>query len=107
MRLNSVKIKRLRSIEEVELKDCGDFNVLIGKNNAGKSSILLAINTFFECIKGGNIITLNPTLKKEIDFFNKETDSSIEIVVNFGLDSNDKKDLMKVINEAPQMKIPV
>ncbi|NET46048.1 ATP-dependent endonuclease [Okeania sp. SIO2B3] len=107
MRLHSVKIKRLRSIEEVELKDCGDFNVLIGKNNAGKSSILLAIDTFFECIKDGNIITFNPTLKKEIDFFNKETDSSIEIVVTFGLDSNDKKDLMKVINEATQMKNPV
>ncbi|NEQ75023.1 MAG: AAA family ATPase [Okeania sp. SIO2C9] len=114
MRLHSVKIKRLRSIEEVELKDCGDFNVFIGKNNSGKSSILLAIDTFFVEIntllknlkdaKDGKIITLDYTLKKEIDFFNKETDSPIEIVVIFGLESSDKKDLMKVINEAPQMK---
>ncbi|NER05210.1 MAG: AAA family ATPase, partial [Okeania sp. SIO3C4] len=105
MRLHSVKIKRLRSIEEVELKDCGDFNVLIGKNNSGKSSILLAINTFFKCIKDGNIITLNPTIEKEIDFFNKETNSPIEIIIVFGLDRDDKDVLInEIIHTAPQMK---
>ncbi|MDJ0555601.1 MAG: AAA family ATPase [Microcoleaceae cyanobacterium MO_207.B10] len=114
MRLHSVKIKRLRSIEEIELKDCGDFNVAIGKNNAGKSSILLAIDTFFREIntflkiikdgKDGKIMAFNFTLKKEVDFFNKETDLPIEIVVTFGLDSNDKEDLMKIINEAPKIK---
>ncbi|WP_334758049.1 AAA family ATPase [Nostoc sp.] len=53
MKLETINVKRFRSIESTELANCGDFNVLIGKNNTGKSSILLAINAFFECIKNG------------------------------------------------------
>lgn len=57
MKLESVSINKYRSIDSTKLTNCGGFNVLIGKNNSGKSSILSAINTFFTCIHAGNVVT--------------------------------------------------
>ena len=85
MKLESVYISRFRSIKSVELIKCGGFNVLIDKNNSGKSSILSAINSFFKCIQDGNVVGLNPPIGKEIDFFNREIDKSIEITLNFSM----------------------
>ncbi len=39
MRLEQVHFKGFRSIQDVTLSHCGGFNVLIGKNNAGKSNL--------------------------------------------------------------------
>jgi AAA15 family ATPase/GTPase len=57
--LNSLKIKNFRCFEEFELQQLGRVNLLVGKNNCGKTSILEAvhildsvdINPFHEAIK--------------------------------------------------------
>ena len=105
MKLESVSIKRFRSIKSIEITNCGEFNVLIGKNNSGKSSILSAINDFFSCIQSGNIVTLNPPSAKEIDFFKRETKLPIEITLTFSLSLAERETLVQdIITEAPQMK---
>ncbi|MEG4349283.1 AAA family ATPase [Microcoleus sp. LAD1_D3] len=105
MKLESVYISKFRSIKSVDIIKCGDFNVLIGKNNSGKSSILSAINSFFNCIQDGNVVALNPPIGKEIDFFNKETHESIEITLTFSMSSPDIDGLVQdIVTEAPQMK---
>jgi AAA15 family ATPase/GTPase len=43
MRIQSLEVRRFRSIEKTVLTNCGGSNVLIGKNNAGKSNILSTI----------------------------------------------------------------
>ena len=43
MFLRSLEIKNYRSLEHVELDHLGQFNVLIGRNNAGKSSVFGAL----------------------------------------------------------------
>ena len=43
MYLDSIEIKRYRSIENTKLTSCGEFNVLIGKNNSGKSDIVFKL----------------------------------------------------------------
>ena len=43
MFLHSLAVKNYRSLEEVRLEELGYFNVLIGRNNAGKSSIFKAL----------------------------------------------------------------
>jgi AAA15 family ATPase/GTPase len=43
--LQAVSVKRLRSVSEAAITNCGRFNVLIGKNNAGKSTMLSALQT--------------------------------------------------------------
>jgi len=105
MKLESVNIKRFRSIESGELADCGGFNVLIGKNNSGKSNILSAIYAFFACMKSGNVVTLNPPIRQEIDFFEKEIEFPIDITLTFSLSLAERDALIRdIVTEAPQMK---
>jgi predicted ATP-dependent endonuclease of OLD family len=105
MKLESVYISQFRSIKSVELINCGDFNVLIGKNNSGKSSILSAINCFFKSIQEGNVVGLNPPIGKEIDFFNREIEKPIEIISTFSISSSDRDALVQdIVTEAAQMK---
>ena len=45
--ISRVCVSRFRSIKELELDDLGDFTVLAGLNNSGKSNILRAVHAFF------------------------------------------------------------
>ena len=47
MKVEAINISNFRSVSSCELGDCSGFNVLIGKNNSGKSNILSAIDAFF------------------------------------------------------------
>lgn len=105
MKLVSVKVAKFRSIENGELKGCGDFNVLIGKNNSGKSNVLTAIDAFFDCVKEGSLVTLSPSIGNEIDFFQKSKSHPLEITLKFALNQDDRNDLVTAITiDAPQMK---
>lgn len=105
MKLESVSINRFRSIDSNQLSNCGDFNVLIGKNNSGKSSILSAINAFFTCIQSDNVVTLDPLIGQEIDFFKRETQLPIEITITFSLSLAERDALIRdIVTEAPQMR---
>ncbi|MEH1974041.1 MAG: AAA family ATPase [Nostoc sp.] len=105
MKLESVVIKRFRSIESSELTNCGGFNVLIGKNNSGKSSVLSAIHAFFNCLHNGEVLTLKPKIGREIDFFDKKTQVPIEISHTFSLTLAERDVLIRdIVTESPQMK---
>lgn len=105
MKLESVHIKRFRSIEDDVLDECGNFNVLIGKNNSGKSNVLSAISAFFTCAGNANIVSLNPPNGREIDFFDKNTETPIEVSVTLALSETERAKLLSdIIDEAPQMK---
>jgi putative ATP-dependent endonuclease of the OLD family len=105
MKLESINIRRFRSIEAIELKDCDRFNVLIGKNNSGKSNILSAIDAFFHCIHNGSIVSLDPPIGKLIDFFERTVEFPIEVILCFLLQPDEKESLIQsIITEAPQMK---
>ncbi len=41
--INHLSIENFRSHKQTELKDCGRVNILLGKNNAGKTAVLEAI----------------------------------------------------------------
>ena len=105
MKLESVGIQRFRSIEKGELPNCGGFNVLIGRNNSGKSNILAAIDAFFTCTRDGNLATLDPPVGREIDYFGKRTELPIDITLTFSLSSAGRDSLIgDIVAEAPQMK---
>jgi AAA15 family ATPase/GTPase len=45
--LRSLKIENFRCFPSFELKQLGRVNLLVGKNNSGKTSILEGINLFY------------------------------------------------------------
>lgn len=105
MKLHHVSIKRYRSAENVEVSGIGEFNVFIGKNNSGKSTLLSAIQAFYRCIKNGNVISLAPGIGKALDFSNHVTALPIEIGMTFSLELAERDSLIRdIAEEAPQLK---
>ena len=46
MMLNSLEIKNFRSLEDFQVKKLGQVNLIVGKNNCGKSSVLEALRIY-------------------------------------------------------------
>ena len=104
MKVQVVQINNLRSISFCELTSCGGFNVLIGKNNSGKSNILSAINAFFAAVSDGAIVCLDPLINKEVDFYNKNSTSPAEVTLTFLLDKEEREALLAgLIEDSPQV----
>jgi putative ATP-dependent endonuclease of the OLD family len=106
MKLEFISISGFRGIESIILKECGEFNVIIGKNNAGKSTILMAIDAFFESVKtGGGLVSINPPYKHKVDYHYKRTNKSIEFAFSFHLTLPERDELIQdTISEAPRLK---
>lgn len=81
MIIKSVEVKNFRSIRETCL-DCDNLTAIIGRNGAGKSSFLDAIDTFYDIAAP---IT-------EEDFFNRDISSTIEIRVTYSNLRDDEKE---------------
>jgi putative ATP-dependent endonuclease of the OLD family len=103
--IKEISIKNYRSIEMATLSNCGNFNVLIGKNNSGKSNILAGIEALFSCLRRNEFVDLRPPLGKQIDFNVNHTNDPIELRVCFTLSNSDWATLVTdIISDLPQVK---
>ncbi len=83
--INNVKIERLRGIRECILDDFGRFNIFLGHNNCGKTTVLEAIYLFLgndNIIGNVNINNLCQLIvdndeKYKLNFYNLETEYPI------------------------------
>ena len=73
MKLINISIKNYRSIKESGIVHCKNLMLLIGKNNAGKSNFLKALDLFFNQGKP----------KHEDYYFGLDQDNEIEIKLTF------------------------
>jgi AAA15 family ATPase/GTPase len=81
MIIKSVEVKNFRSIREARL-DCDNLTAIVGRNGAGKSSFLYAIDTFYDT---------KASITEE-DFFDRDVGSPIEIRVTYGDLREDEKE---------------
>ncbi len=44
--INELRIAQYRGLQDLELKDCGRVNLLVGENNSGKTTVLDALSLF-------------------------------------------------------------
>jgi predicted ATPase len=84
MLLSELEIKNYRSLEAVQLDGLAKFNVLIGRNNAGKSSIFGAVLRLTDHIFGRSIPF--PSLLTD-----KEENRSIELRLRFSLSEAERE----------------
>jgi putative ATP-dependent endonuclease of the OLD family len=104
MKLDSVRIRGYRSAKDVQLLDVGNFNVLIGKNNSGKSTVLFSVYAFFRCIASGPVST-NPPFGKQIDFSKNAEEEPIRVTLTFSMQLAERDALIRdIATEAPQVK---
>ncbi len=105
MQVRSVDIENFRGVERARLEGCGELNVLIGKNNSGKSTLLDAINGFFGVMQAGGVVQLNPTLSAPTNFRRGADDRRIRISVQLRLTDEERTATVEdVVGEAPQMR---
>lgn len=103
MRLTSLSIRNFRSLENIHLNDLALTNVLIGRNNAGKSSL-------FEAVK----LLRRVGQREEIDWLRSTTCHEharpISMTLRFKLGAHERKDLLLVCaptghNEGPRIQL--
>jgi len=102
MLLRRVWVTGLRSIDKAEMDSCGHFNVLIGKNNSGKSNLLSAVLGFFNTLKSGEIVDLRPMFNTEDDYYDRNSKRPIEITCTFDIAADE----MAKIVESMSIEFP-
>lgn len=81
--VNSVEIKNFKSVRSIELSDCKDINIIIGRPNVGKSNILEALSLFdVPYLIGSKTKSLKSLIRldnvSEL-FYNGESNREIEV----------------------------
>jgi putative ATP-dependent endonuclease of the OLD family len=106
LRLSTIEISSFRSIEKADLAQCGSLNVLIGRNNSGKSNILSAIQLFFDFFKSSNLVaTSQPPISEGTNWFRRDRAKPIVISGVLQLADAEMAAIVDAIsNEAPQMR---
>lgn len=89
MKISKIHIENFRGLKEIDLTP-SQMNCIIGENNAGKSTALLAINLF-----------LNGTKISESDYYDK----SKEIFIDITFSDLNENDLNKISDEENRSRI--
>src|SRR5436190_14223700 len=83
MILKQLDIKNFKSLEDVTLDKVDQFNVIIGRNNSGKSSVFAALESL-------RAVILGEGRDWSTALTHRETDRSWEIAVLFELSSAER-----------------
>ncbi len=89
MRISNIHIENFRGLKEIDLTP-SQMNCIIGENNAGKSSLLLAIKLFLN----GSKVNIN-------DFYDPIKPIIVEVTFNSITDN----DLIKIVDEEHRSRI--
>ncbi|MEU7572882.1 AAA family ATPase [Micromonospora sp. NPDC049240] len=107
MKLRTVELCDFKSVAHTELLDCEDFNVLVGKNNSGKSNILSGIVFFFTHLHADSLVSaieeaLKPSLFHQTD---EGPANKSQVALTFVMSADEIQSLLNEIEtEAPQIK---
>lgn len=83
--IRNIYIRNFRSLARTSMKDCNPLNVLIGKNNAGKSSTLDAIPLIFEHLASGRIALPWRTNRHAEQFTHRDTSRTLQLGIELSL----------------------
>lgn len=81
MIINRVEVENFRALKKVDVS-CEELTVLLGRNGTGKSSLLYALDIFYD-------VGAQAT---NYDYFNKDTNLDIRIRVTFSSLKDDEKE---------------
>ena len=91
MLLRTVEIKNYRSLEAVNIERLGLFNVLIGRNNSGKSSVFGVLTLLNNVIRGQGSVDWNTILSGQ------DKRLSLEVRLEFETSKSEREELFTLI----------
>ncbi len=97
MFLRSLTIKNYRSLEDVKLDKLGRFNVLIGRNNSGKSSVFGALQLV-------NGVVKNVTADSQRVLTDLDEARSLEIRLTFEPRLQDREEFLDLLYTTPDLR---
>jgi len=100
MRIKALEVRRFRSVQSSGLAECGDLNVLVGKNNAGKSNLLSAIEIVLRHFRSGTVTDFWRVSRPQDEFTGRVQSRPIQIGIEFELDSATNTELRKELTRA-------
>ena len=108
MRIKSVYLRRYRGLERASLPACAALNVLIGRNNAGKSSILSAIELALDRLQNGRVASIWSTPRPSDEFTNRIAVKPLQIGVTFEANEILRADFqLRLLDESPGLDVAV
>ncbi|WP_328656179.1 AAA family ATPase [Nocardia salmonicida] len=105
MRITSLNVNHFRSINNLAIENFSEFNVLIGKNNSGKSNILTSIDLLFKFLNRQELASKQTTIRSSVDSHNRTDSSPIQISCTLDIgESSIESILTKLSQEYPQIQ---
>jgi hypothetical protein len=96
MFLRSLEIKNFKSLEHVELDGLDRFNVLIGRNNSGKSAVIGALELLNNVIRGAEVPDTMITAQ--------DRTRSLEMRLRFDAQESDRKNFFAMVAPQPRQE---
>lgn len=108
MQIRSVHLRRFRGLGRASLQSCAALNVLIGRNNAGKSSILTAIELALDRLQGGRAASIWRTPRPTDEFTNRNVLKPFQIGLTFEAKETTKAEFQeRLLRESPGLDVAV
>jgi hypothetical protein len=105
LKIQSIHIRKFRSVAKTSISHCGPLNVFIGKNNAGKSNLLAAIEVVIKFLKGGTIAGPWEASRPLDEFTDRDASCPVEIGIEFELPPDVNAALReRLTREAPHLQ---
>jgi len=105
MKVQALKINGYKSIDNAEISNCGNLNIFIGKNNAGKSNILSAIELVQNHLSNAVIASKWSSIRPQDEFYNRDLNRGIRIAIQFEMPISVNDDLRNVLQHSyPNME---
>jgi predicted ATP-dependent endonuclease of OLD family len=89
MHITTLKIKRFKSLLDVELTNLDNLVILIGKNDAGKSNLSESLNLFFQMFPNKQDDQIGGQFEHLWHFDVEPSQEPIEIVVTLDFDDSE------------------
>ena len=91
--IRNIYVSNFRGLESGSVTECGPLNILIGKNNAGKSSLLAAIPILFEHLAEGKIAATWKAQRPNEEFTHREINRTLQLGFELHLSEKNKNDI--------------
>lgn len=103
MKITEISIQNYRSLKDITITDIKPFNVFIGKNGAGKSHILEALDLFFRDL---NLLQETNEDFEENLWFDRDKNHPIKFSIRFELPENVFNKIFNedILNQLPLLK---
>src|SRR5690349_21296397 len=94
MYIKNLSIQNFRSLKAISLQGCAGLNVVIGKNNSGKSNILGAIDLAFSHLRSGRIAAdWRPRGRAIDEITNRQIGKTIQVALEISIDPSFNQEL--------------